>query len=165
MKRFVTFLIAAAVAGALIPGCCPCRHLSASSRDSVRVEVRERIVRVHDTVTVEVPVESVKQTVRDTTSHLETSYASSDARINPDGSLYHSLENKAGNRPVEAEKQIIYRDSIVYQDRTNWEIVEVERALTAWQQFRLRAFWILLAALLIVWRKPIVGWVRRIAGL
>lgn len=42
--------------------------------------------------------------------------------------------------------------------------IEVERELTAWQQFRLWAFWILLAALLIVWRKPIVGWVRRLAG-
>ena len=164
MMKLATFLIAAAVAGALLPGCCPCQHLATSSLDSVRVVVRERIVHLRDTVTVEVPVESVRQTVRDTMSLLETSYAFSEARINPDGSLTHSLENKDGEHPVEVDAKIVYRDSIVWRDRTNWEIVEVERELTAWQQFRLWAFWILLAALLIVWRKPIVGWVRRLAG-
>ncbi len=162
MKRLVSFLVAAAVAGALLPGCCPCRHLAASSRDSVRVEVRERIIRLRDTVTIEVPVESVRQTVHDTTSHLETSYATSDARINPDGSLTHTLDNKAGERPAAAETKIVYRDSIVYRDRTNWEVVEVERALTAWQRFRLRGFWVLLAVLLVAWRKPIVRCVKTI---
>ncbi|WP_295990471.1 hypothetical protein [uncultured Alistipes sp.] len=165
MKRFVIFLIAAAVAGALLPGCCPCRHLAASSRDSVRVEVRERIVHLRDTVTVEVPVESVRQTVRDTMSHLETSYAFSEARINPDGSLTHSLENKDGEHPVEVDAKIVYRDSIVYRDRTNWEIVEVERELTPWQKFRLRAFWVLLAVLLFIGRRPITRWVGRVLKL
>lgn len=161
MRKLIAIILTAAMAGALLPGCCPCRHLAASSRDSVRVEVRERIVHHHDTVTIEVPVESVRQTVRDTASHLETSYAVSDARINPDGSLTHTLDNKAGERPVEVENKIVYRDSIVWRDRTNWEVVEVERALTAWQQFRLRGFWVLLAVLLVAWRKQIVGWVRR----
>lgn len=165
MKRLVSFLVAAAVAGALLPGCCPCRHLAASSRDSVRVEVRERIVHLRDTVTVEVPVESVRQTVRDTMSLLETSYAFSEARINPDGSLTHSLENKDGEHPVEVDAKIVYRDSIVWRDRTNWEIVEVERELTAWQQFRLRAFWVLLAVLLFIGRRPITRWVGRVLKL
>lgn len=162
MKRLVSFLVASAVAGALLPGCCPCRHLAASSRDSVRVEVRERIVYLRDTVTVEVPVESVRQTVRDTMSHLETSYAVSDARINSDGSLTHTLDNKAGERPVEVEAKIIYRDSVVYRDRTNREIVEVERALTDWQRFRLQGFWVLLCLLILAWKTPVAAFVKKI---
>lgn len=155
MKRIAAFLIAAAVAGAMLPGCCPCRHLATSSRDSVRVETVIRTEKIRDTVLIHVPVESVRQKVRDTTSHLETSYAASDARINPDGSLSHSLENKAGEHPVEIEAEIVYRDSIVYRDRTNREIVEVERKLTAWQRFQLRGFWVLLAAVLFAYRRYI----------
>lgn len=162
MKRLVFFFIAVAVAGAMASGCCPCRHLAASSRDSVRVEVRERIVHLHDTVTIEVPVESVRQTVRDTTSHLETSFAVSDARINSDGSLTHTLDNKAGDRPVEVETKIVYRDSIVWRDRTNWEVVEVERALTAWQRFRLQGFWVLLWLLILAWGRPVAAFLKKI---
>ena len=164
MKRLqiiVFFIILLAVVG-----CCPCKHLTTSTgtRDSLHVEIRHRTIWIPDTVRVQLSAERTEQTVRQDSSHLETSAAVSDARINPDGSLTHSLENKDGEHPVEVDAKIVYRDSIVWRDRTNWEIVEVERELTAWQQFRLWAFWILLAALLIVWRKPIVGWVRRLAG-
>lgn len=159
--KFAVFLIAA-VAGAMAPGCCPCRHLTTGTRDSMRVEVRERIVEVRDTVFVEVPVESVRQTVRDTTSHLETSYAVSDARINPDGSLAHSLENKSGERPVEAEVKIVCRDSIVWRDRAVREVVEVERELTTWQKFRLHGFWVLLWLLIIAWGRPVAAFLKKI---
>lgn len=162
MKRLVFFFIAAAVAGAMASGCCPCRHLAASSLDSVRVEVRERIVHVPDTVLVEVPVEIVRQTVRDTTSHLETSYAVSDARINSDGSLTHSLENKAGDRPVEVETKIVCRDSIVWRDRAVREVVEVERELTSWQKFRLQGFWVLLWLLILAWGRPVAAFLKKI---
>ncbi len=160
MKRIATFLIAAAAAGAMIPGCCPCRHLATSSRDSVRVETVIRTEKIHDTVLIQVPVESVRQKVRDTTSHLETSYAASDARINPDGSLSHSLKNKDGKHPIEVEAKIVYRDSIVYRYRTNQEIVEVERELTAWQRFRIQGFWVLLAAILFICRKHIATLIK-----
>lgn len=162
MKRIATFLIAAAAAGAMIPGCCPCRHLAISSRDSVRVETVIRAEKIRDTVLIQVPVESVRQKVRDTTSHLETSYAASDARINPDGSLYHALENKAGKHPVEVEVEIVYRDSIVYRDRMNQEIVEVERKLTTWQRFRLQGFWVLLWLLILALKAPVTAFVKKI---
>ncbi len=157
MKRIALILIVAAVAGAMFAGCCPCRHLTTAKRDSVRVETVIRTERVPDTVFVEVPVESVRQTVRDTTSHLETTFAVSDARINPDGSLSHSLENKAQKRPVPTEKEIVYRDSVVYRDRLDTKIVEVERELTRWQRTQIRGFWIFLAILIILCRKQISG--------
>lgn len=146
---------------AVLTACCPCRHLATSTRDSVRVETVVRTERVPDTVLIEVPVERERQTVRDTTSHLETSFAVSEARIDPDGALFHSLENKPQNRPVPTEKEVIYRDSIIYRDRTNTEIVEVERKLTWWQQTKMRGFWVLLAVLAFVFRKNIVALARR----
>lgn len=147
---------------AVMTACCPCRHLITSTRDSVRVETIVRTERIPDTVLIEIPVERERQTVRDTTSHLETSFAVSDARINPDGALFHSLENKPQNRPVPTEKEVIYQAKIIYRDRTKIEIVEVERKLTWWQQTKMHGFWILLAVLAFVFRKNIVGLVRSV---
>ena len=145
MKAILFFLLAA-----VMSACCPCRHLATSTRDSVRVETIIRTERIPDTVYVEVPVERERQTVRDTTSHLETSYAVSDARIEPDGALFHCLANKPQNRPVPTEKEIIYRDSIIYRDRTDTKIVEVERKLSWWQQTQMKGFWILLVFLIVI---------------
>lgn len=164
MKRIASILTVAAVAAAMLFSCCPCRHLTTAARDSVRIETVIRTERVADTMFVEVPVEVIRQTVRDTTSHLETSFAVSDARINSDGSLFHSLENKAQKRPIAAEKEIVYRDSIVYRDRAVETIIEVPRPLTWWQQTQIRACWVLLALLLVICRKPIVALVKRIIG-
>ena len=156
MKNLLLILILAAVTA-----CCPCRHLTTSTADSVRVETIVRTEYIPDTVLVEVPVESERQTVRDTTSHLETSFAVSDARINADGSLSHSLANKPQKRPIPTEKEVIYRDSIVYRDRVNTEIVEVERKLTWWQQTKMKGFWIALAIIVGVYRKKIFTVARR----
>ncbi len=156
MKR-LQFVTGCAIICALFASCCPCRHLTTSTRDSVRVETVIRTERVSDTVFVEVPVEVFRQTVRDTTSHLETSFAVSDARILTDGSLFHSLGNKAQKRPVSIEKEIVYRDSIVYRDRETESIIEVPRPLTWWQQTQIRGFWMLFAILIIVCRKQISG--------
>lgn len=151
LRQIILFGIVTVLAVA----CCPCRHLTASMQDSVRVETIVRTEYISDTVLVEVPVESERQTVRDTTSHLETSFATSDARINADGSLSHSLANKPQKRPVPTEKEVIYRDSIVYRDRVNTDIVEVERKLTWWQQTQMKGFWIVLVVLVVVYRKNI----------
>ena len=145
------------------PSCCPCRKASVPTvRDSVRVETQIRTEYVRDTVLVEVPAEEKAQTVRDTTSHLETTFAESDAAIMPDGALYHTLRNKPQQHPAEVETKVVYRDSIIYRDRIKTEHVEVERDLTWWQQTRLRGFWILLAVVVWLLRKPVVELVRRL---
>lgn len=145
-------------------GCCPCRKASvpAAIRDSVRVETQIRTEYVRDTVLVDVPVETKEQTVRDTTSHLETTFAESDAAIMPDGALYHTLRNKPQQHPAGVETKVVYRDSIIYRDRVKTERVEVERDLTWWQQTRLRGFWILLAVVVWLLRRPVVELVRRL---
>lgn len=144
-------------------GCCPCRKAAVPTvRDSVRVETQIRTEYIRDTVLVEVPAEEKAQTVRDTTSHLETTFAESDAAITPDGALYHTLRNKPQQHPAEVETKVVYRDSVVYRDREKTVQVEVERPLTWWQQTRLRGFWVLLAVVVWLLRKPVVELVRRL---
>lgn len=147
----------------LAVACCPCRKAAVPTvRDSVRVETIVRTEYVRDTVLVEVPVEEKEQTVRDTTSHLETTFAESDAAIMPDGALHHTLRNKPQQHPAEVETKVVYRDSVIYRDREKTVQVEVERPLTWWQQTRLRGFWVLLAVVVWLLRKPVVELVRRL---
>lgn len=143
-------------------GCSPCRHISTTTTDSTRIEVRTQIEYIPDTVFIEVPIEVIAQTTRDTTSHLETSFAVSDAHINPDGSLFHSIANKPQKRPIPTEKEVIHKDSIVYRDRTQTEVVEVERELTRWQKIQMRGFWVALVVLLLTYGQSLWGAVRKI---
>ncbi len=111
---------------------------------------------------IRLPAERTDQTVRTDSSHLETTTAVSDIRINPDGSLTHSLENKTDDLKIPTERPIEYRDSIVYRDRDVEveKIVEVERELTWWQQTQMRGFWALLALIAFIYRKKILSVIK-----
>ena len=147
--------------------CCSCgpgKHLpvQTENRDSISVEVREKTVYIRDTVILKIPAQTAENTTRDTSSHLETDYAESDARIDPDGTLHHSLRNKPQEKPVPVDVPQTQKDSIVYRDRYISETVEVPRDLTAWQKWQMRSFWILLSSVVVyVLRKPIMALVRR----
>ena len=117
---------------------CGAARLVAGTADSTRVEVRYETLTVHDTAYVELPVIIEKIQTLDTTSKLENDYARSEATVT-DGILRHSLETKPAQLPVPVEKEIVYRDSIVFRDRVVKEVKEVERQLTFWQQFKMRA--------------------------
>lgn len=142
------FLILIAVSSSLC-GCCPCRKLSSTTADSVRIETVVRTEFVKDTVYIDVPKEVVREIAAES-SHLETEFASSDARILTDGRLFHSLENKAQKRPVEVKKEIEYRDSVVWKERAVKEVVEVEKRLTAWQRFQMTGFWVFVTAIIVI---------------
>lgn len=120
--------------------------------DSVRVEYRERTVFVPDTVFLEIPAQTAERTTRDSLSHLENEYATSDARINPDGSLFHDLRTKPQKKAIETDKKIEKRDSIVYRDRylKFKEKVSVPRDLTKFQKCEIFGFWFLLAIFALV---------------
>ena len=148
----------------LLTSCKAHRQLITSDRrDSVRVETVIRTEYIRDTVEVEIPVERTVQIAEDS-SHLETVYAVSDAFLRADGRLYHTLENKAGKRPVEVKKEVVYRDSIVYRDRAvrETETKEVPRELTWWQKTQMKGFWVLLLILSWICRKPLLKLVRRL---
>ena len=106
--------------------------------DSTRVEVRETTITVVDTAYITIPEQSIKQTVKDSTSFLETDFATSTASILPDGSLFHELKNKPHEVPVEVENKIQQKDSIVYKDRVVVKEVpvEVEKELSWWGKIK-----------------------------
>lgn len=157
---------------ALCCGCAthkPTAPIIINQTDSVRVETKYEKIIIRDTVMVSLPPQSAERTTTDSTSHLETDFAVSDAMVNPDGSLTHTLRNKAQEIPVPVESEKEVQEKIVYRNR---EVgvpqpypVEVERELTWWQKFRLKGFWVLLSVMLasLGWkyRKPIITFIRR----
>ena len=120
---------------ALASACSTVRPLPTT--DSTKVEVRTETVIEKDTVYVELPRVVERVAVQDTTSHLENEFALSDAHISG-GVLKHSLETKPVKMPAVVDKQIVYRDSVVFRDRVQTVTVEVEKKLTGWQQAKLR---------------------------
>ena len=168
MKRSIIFMLAAVL---LIGGCSPGKHLAKTQQqqDSTRVEVRKEVVYVKDTVMLEIPSQTAERTTRDSTSHLENDYATSDARINPDGSLYHDLNTKPQEIPKEVQTPVERNDSIVYKYkyRTVCETVEVEveRELSWWQKTQMYGFWVALAVIvvgvIVSQRKKIISWLMK----
>ena len=117
--------------------------------DSTRVEVKTVVETIHDTAYVQLPVIVERVATLDTASILENKYAKSAALVSG-GVLTHSLETKPAKAPVSVEKQIVYRDSLIYRDRVVTETVEVEKKLSAWQSFKMKVGGFSVVILLIV---------------
>ena len=112
MKRFILFIVMF-----LMMGCSICHRVQyvpvETKIDSVIVEkIVERVYSVY----FPVPSES-SEVVREDSSHLETSVAISDAKIDSNGVLHHTLQNKN----TSLKKEIVYKDKIIEKK------VEVEK--------------------------------------
>ena len=130
MKYFLLVIFSAlCVACATTRQAAPAEHL--------RTETRVETVFETDTIQVEIPQIVEKIITKDTISILENDYAISEACVS-EGLLSHSLETKPVQHPVQIQKEIVYRDSIVFCDRTIIETVEVEKTLTGWQNFKMK---------------------------
>ena len=117
--------------------------------ENTRTEVRTETVIEKDTVYINLPQIVMAKETLDTASVIENKYAKSAASLR-NGKLVHRLEIKPVDEPVIVDKQIVYRDSLVFVDRVEKETVEVERQLTGWQQIKLfLGGWALLA--LFIW--------------
>lgn len=126
--------------------CCPRLYptTTTQTKDSIRVEYRERLVR--DTAYIEVPREAERIITRDTSSHLDNTYATSDASIRS-GLLHHSLETKP--QKLAAPVEVLVRDTIYAQTSSDLQketIIETKKELTKGQRRQIAGFWILLAA-------------------
>lgn len=142
-----------------------------TNTDSVRTEYIETVK--IDTVVVEVPIpsESVSQVVRDTVSHVETSLAESEAWINEDGTLGHSIRNK----PPNIQTEILVPVKETRSNNTENRIKEVpvpypdpvyiERNPTLSERIKLKLFWYLVGmtgiSLVIVFKTPIISIIRK----
>ena len=156
----------------LLAGCSPCKHLAETQeqmQDTTHTEVVTKTYFVTDTVRVEIPAQTAERTTADSVSQLENDYATSEARINPDGTLYHDLKTKPQEIPKEVQTPVERNDSIVYKYkyRTVYETieVEVERELTWWQKTQMYGFWVALLVIAITYRKGIWSIIKRIASL
>ena len=104
-----------------IGGCSSVKYLPMQTEE--RVEVRDSLIYIRDTVTVEIPKEIVKEIVpSDTTSILKTSVAVSEARLEG-GHLHHTLE-QSGTVKTKIDSFYLTKieEKTVYKDRP----VEVE---------------------------------------
>lgn len=139
-------IVSAIVASTLLSGCG--RRTAAvvvHTSDTVRIatSTAERIVR--DTISVTLPAQSAVHTVADTVSRLSIAYARSVARINPDGSLTHTLQSTDTPLQVPVDHRETVRTRTVYRDRSHEIPVAAQSRHTAWEHFRLAAFWPLMA--------------------
>lgn len=160
------------ILAAVLPlaGCSPCKHLLAAQeqrKDSAHTEVVMKTYFVTDTVFAEIPAQTAERTTADSVSQLENDYATSEARINPDGTLYHDLKTKPQDIPTEVQTPVQQKDSVVYRYkyRDVVKTVEVERELTWWQKTQMYGFWVAIAAMIvylcIAHRKRIIGWIMK----
>lgn len=164
MKRLTLFAILIAFCAI---SCSPktITQVRTEYRDSVVVEVRERLVR--DTVSVEIPVEVEKVVTRDTVSHLENTYAKSDAVVS-DGFLHHSLSSKPQVIYVPVEVPVsdttTTHSTSAISEREETKIEYVEKKLSWWQKTQIHGFrcMLLFALLFFGWkyRKKIWSWIR-----
>lgn len=136
-------------------GCSP----KIIERVETKVEYRDRIV--HDTATFEVPVEVEKIVTRDTISHLENTWAKSDAVVSQ-GFLHHSLESKPQTVYVPVEVHVT--DTLWKESEVITEIKEVEQPLSWWKQMKVNTWgWLLavvLGLLVYVFRKPLLTLIK-----
>ncbi|MBD5307646.1 MAG: hypothetical protein HDS14_08515 [Bacteroides sp.] len=146
------------------PAVNPVQAIPVENTDNTRLIHIETI----DTVFIELPPQTAERTTPAKTSHLETTYAESDARINDDGTLTHTLRNKPTPIPIPLTNT---RDSIIHDRMTEKPIpveipVPVEKELTTWQKTRLATWPYLLTALTasLLWslRKPLLTLARRL---
>ena len=159
LVRFLGFMLAVILCG-LLGSCKSHKPLTTIvAQDSTRVEVKIETVYVPDTVFVEIPAQTAERTTADSTSHLENDYAKSDASIMPDGSLFHSLETKPQQKPVEFQKPIERKDSIVYREKevpVPYPVTEyVEKDYTWWDKTRFYLAYAFVVLVIVMLRKPI----------
>ena len=114
--------------------CVACSVSRQVTSGETKVEVRTETKYEKDTVYFEIPVYLEKVQTLDTSSVLENKYSKSEASVSG-GVLTHNLATKPVKQAVEVEKQIVYRDSLVYVDKIITNTVEVEKQLTSWQKF------------------------------
>ena len=187
MKTFFCDLISMYVLSAvlvsmlfIVSGCCTQRRVVEQNttviqhKDSANTEVRvDKVIEyLIDTVYIKIPAQMAERTTQDSTSHLENNYATSDARINQDGTLYHNLKTKPQKKPVEFQKPVERIDSIRTEYKTKTEYItlidkkEVEKELTWWQHTCITWFpWcliLLIIAIGYILRNPILKITKRL---
>lgn len=92
----------------LLISCCPQKKIQqVPVREIEKIEYRDSIIHVRDTIKIFLPIEEKEISTRRDSSHLETSIAKSDAWIDNSGNLNHTLKNKR-DKPLETIRDTIF---------------------------------------------------------
>jgi hypothetical protein len=121
-----------------------------------RIERRDSLVYRDTLIKVSIPLEKDQAIVQlGDTSKLQTTVAESVAYVDSTGRLHHTLENRRGNLSavVKIPVRYVFQSEVQKQAEIITKEVEVEKPLSWWQNFRIRAFWWLLGAVaaLLLW--------------
>ena len=164
----------------IVSGCCTQRRAVEQNttviqqKDSSNTEVRvDKVIEyLIDTVYIKIPAQMAERTTQDSASHLENDYATSDARINKDGTLHHDLKTKPQEIASEFQKLVERNDSVRTEYKTKIKYVirtqkkEVEKELTWWQHTCIKWFpWcliLLIIAIGYIFRNPILKITKRL---
>lgn len=154
-----------------LTGCCrqtavPPSVSHQQTTDSIREVIVERVVHVHDSVPVYIPVEIVKTVVPSTdTSKLETSVAKSTAFIDSLGFLHHDLNNKEQtiNAPVDIDVTVsdTTHEEFHNSNQSDTTYIKVPAELSGGQKFLISCGWVTIGEVFLglillafwVWRK------------
>ena len=144
---------------AVVSGCSP----RVITETVTHTEYKDSLVYKDTTIFVPIPAESQSNVVlpKDT-SHVETSFAESQAWVDTTGLLHHNIRNKLRDWGVQLkypERTIVSKATTTQHDSI---IVEkkVEKDLTWWQEVRLWAFLPLLLACCWAYRSQLAGIVK-----
>lgn len=136
-----------------------------NNSDSVRVETIIKTIYVPMTVGADIPQQSETNVTPGDSSHVETDIAESDAWLNGDGTLGHTIKNKPGTLPGKAYVPMTTEQTTA--ERIKWRevpvpepyAIEVERKFTLIERVKIELFWYVtaFAAACFGWiiRKPI----------
>lgn len=160
MKKLLYIALTLFISIALY-SCKAKQNVVIETRDSIRIEYREKIVKDTDSVLVYLPSEEKAISTYDSTSYLKTKYAESTASIS-NGILSHTLKTIDKPIPVQVVKETVYKDSIVYQDReVEKEVPLVVEKELSWIQKTMMWLWVPISILLcIAWRKHIIKLIK-----
>lgn len=142
IKTLLTFLVLT-----LCWSCSP----KVLTKTNVITEYRDRIV--VDTAIVKIPVEVEKIVTRDTASHLENTYAKSDAVVSL-GTLYHSLESKP--QIIKVPVEVIVTDTVYKEAEIITRIEKVPAELSYLQRAKINSFYPMIACIILL-----IAWVFR----
>ncbi len=173
MKNILTILTGGLLC-LLLSGCASSRKAALSQEqitevyDSVRVEYRERVVFVPDTVLIEIPAQTAERTTPDSVSVLENDFAKSTARITPDGLLFHNLETKPQQIAAPIEVPVVEKElkqshvADKSEAKTETKIEYVPRDYTWWDITRFYGFYAAIIFLIITYRRNLLNAALRV---
>lgn len=156
MRKIVVFMFILCVIACVFDGCRTQKVVERTeSRDSFLSERIESIVYVEVPVEFEIPAQKASILTIDSTSHLETDFAVSDAKICWNGGVPY-LNHTLANKPKKIQKDIRVPTKHIYVNhyrtvyRTRYRDRVIEKQLTLYQRAMLNIGpWIIIG--LLVW--------------